>query len=81
MQCYGISLMRKLHVQIFLWMNTWMFEIFRRQILTIKPTRCTSFSNLFYPKNKFEKLVHRVGFILRIYHDTRPPGRQISKTL
>jgi hypothetical protein len=23
----------------------------------------------FYPKNKFEKLVHLVGFIIRIYHD------------
>jgi len=25
----------------------------------------------FYSKNKFEKLVHLVGFIIRIYHDTR----------
>jgi len=23
----------------------------------------------FYPKNKFEKLVHLVGLIIRIYHD------------
>ena len=23
----------------------------------------------FYSKNKFEKLVHLVGFIIRIYHD------------
>jgi len=25
----------------------------------------------FYSKNKFEKLVHLVGFSIRIYHDTR----------
>jgi len=31
----------------------------------------------FYSKNKFEKLVHLVGFIIRIYHDARSPGRQI----
>jgi len=31
----------------------------------------------FYAKNKFEELVHLVGFIVRIYHDARPPERQI----
>jgi len=31
----------------------------------------------FYSKNKFEKLVHLVGFIARIYHDTWSPERQI----
>jgi len=31
----------------------------------------------FYCKNKFEKLVHLVGFIIRIYHDARSPERQI----
>jgi len=30
----------------------------------------------FYSKNKFGKLVHLVGFIIRIYHDTRSPERQ-----
>ena len=30
----------------------------------------------FYSKNKFEKLVHLVGFILRIYHDARSHERQ-----
>jgi hypothetical protein len=29
----------------------------------------------FYSKNKFEKLVHLVGFIVRIYHDARSPER------
>jgi len=33
----------------------------------------------FYSKNKFEKLVHLVGFIIRIYHDARSAERQISK--
>ena len=31
----------------------------------------------FYSKNKFEKLVHLVGIIIRIYHDARSPERQI----
>ena len=32
----------------------------------------------FYSKNKFEKLVYLVGFIMRIFHDARSPERQIS---
>ena len=35
----------------------------------------------FYSKNKFEKLVHLVGFIIRIYHDARSPERQIHTKL
>ena len=27
----------------------------------------------FYSKNKFEKLLHLVGFVIRIYHDARSP--------
>ena len=30
----------------------------------------------FILKIKFKKLVHVVGFIIRIYHDARPPERQ-----
>jgi len=30
----------------------------------------------FYSKNKFEKLVHLVGFIIRIYHEARSPQRK-----
>ena len=30
----------------------------------------------FYSRNKFEKLVHLVGFIVRIYHDARSPEGQ-----
>ena len=33
----------------------------------------------FYSKNKFEKLVHLVGFVIRIYHDARSSERQIPK--
>jgi len=33
----------------------------------------------FYSKNTFEKRVHLVGFIKRIYHDARSPERQIHK--
>ena len=32
----------------------------------------------FYSKNKFEKLMHLVGFIVWIYHDARSPERQIK---
>ena len=32
----------------------------------------------FYFKNKFEKLVHLVGFIIRIYHDARSSERQMQ---
>ena len=31
----------------------------------------------FYSKNKFEKLVHLVGFIIRIYHDARSPECEV----
>ena len=33
----------------------------------------------FYSKNKFEKLVNLVGFIIRMYHDARSPERQMSE--
>jgi len=29
-----------------------------------------------YSKNKFEKLVHPFGFVIRIYHDARSPERR-----
>jgi len=32
----------------------------------------------FYSKNKFEKLVHLVGVIIRIYHDARSPELQTA---
>jgi len=32
----------------------------------------------FYSKNKFEKLVNLVGFIIRIYHDARSPECRIG---
>jgi len=35
----------------------------------------------FYFKNKFEKLVHLVGFIIRIYHDVRSPERQMLQEI
>ena len=31
----------------------------------------------FYSKNKFEKLAHLFGFIIRIYHNARSPELQI----
>ena len=56
--------------------------------LIIKPTRCTNFSKFIFgisfyfirinkKKNKFEKLVHLFGFIIRIYQDVRSPERQM----
>jgi hypothetical protein len=35
----------------------------------------------FYSKNKFEKLVHLVCFIIRIYHDARSSECQITYLL
>jgi hypothetical protein len=32
----------------------------------------------FYSENKFEKLVHLTGFIIRLYHGARSPERQIQ---
>jgi len=34
----------------------------------------------FYSKNKIEKLMYLVGFIIRIYHDARSPERQIKNS-
>jgi len=33
----------------------------------------------FHSKNKFEKLVRLVGFIIKIYHDARSHERQINQ--
>jgi len=33
----------------------------------------------FLTKNKFEKLVHLVGFIIRIYHDAQSPERRTGR--
>ena len=30
----------------------------------------------FYPKNKFQKLVHLVDFIIRTYHNAQSSGRK-----
>jgi hypothetical protein len=35
----------------------------------------------FYLKNKFEKLVHLIDFIRRIYHDAWSPERQIFQAV
>jgi hypothetical protein len=35
----------------------------------------------FHSKNKFEKLVHLVGFIIGIYHDARSHERQIGQSV
>ena len=35
----------------------------------------------FYSKNKFEKLMHLVCFVIRIYHDARSPECQIIQGL
>jgi len=41
---------------------------------------CPIHVGFFVSKNKFEKLVHLVGFITRIYHHARSPERQIKKS-
>ena len=41
-------------------------------------TNCSKYVE-FFSKNKFEKLVHLVGFIIRIYHDARSSECQFCK--
>jgi len=36
---------------------------------------------ILFPKNKFEKLVYLVGFIITIHHDARPPVRDTNNAL
>jgi len=49
--------------------------VYSEKLLMMDRTNCTKHVE-FYSKNKLEKLVHLVGFIVRIYHDTRSPDRQ-----
>ena len=57
----------------------------RLTILIIKPTRRINFSRTeelsqtcrVLNKNKFEKIVRLVDFIIRLYHDARSSERQI----
>jgi len=44
----------------------------------LQNARCNDKDVEFYSENKFEKLVHLVGFIIRIYHDARSSERQVS---
>jgi len=39
---------------------------------------CPKHIEFYFQKNKFEKLVHLVGFITRIYHDARSHEREIN---
>jgi hypothetical protein len=48
---------------------------------TVQPiaSRYTDYANRpNIPKNKFEKLLHLVGFVIRIYHDARSAERHIQ---
>ena len=45
-----------------------------RDSIPDRPARCQSLYGLSYPAHK---LVHLVGFIIRIYHDARSPERRI----
>jgi len=42
----------------------------------LRNARCSDKDVEFYSKNKFEKLVHLVGFIIRTYYDVRSPERR-----
>jgi len=47
----------------------------------LRPDPASKLANIeFYSKNKFEKLVHLVGFIIRICHYTRSPERRTENT-
>jgi hypothetical protein len=49
--------------------------VYSEKLLTMD--RGTVQNMQFHSKNKFEKLVHLVGFIIRIYHDARSHERII----
>jgi len=48
------------------------FAMYSEKLLIMGQRNCPKHVE-FYSKNKFEKLVHLVGFIIRIYHDARSP--------
>ena len=50
--------------------------VYSEKLLMIDRGNCPKHVE-FYSKNKFEKLMHLVGFIIRVYHDSRSPERQI----
>ena len=51
--------------------------VFSARLLMMDRDTCPKYVE-FYSKNKSEKLVHLVGFIIRIYHDARSSEFQIS---
>ena len=63
-------------------MSTNLYDVYNRCVYSKKKLpddvqrNCPKYIE-FYSKNKFEKLVHLVGFITRIYHEARSPERQI----
>ena len=59
------------------------FSLYTQQCVQVRlqlASRISSWScsQEFYSKNKFEKLVHLVGFIIKIYHDARSPEHQYT---
>ena len=51
--------------------------VYREKLLMMDRGTLRTCRVFFFSKNKVEKLVHLVGFIIRIYHDARSPERQI----
>ena len=52
--------------------DIYLFCVYSARLLMMEQRNCPKHVE-FYSKNKFEKFVHLVGFIIRIYHDARSP--------
>jgi len=64
---------RKLSANLY---DTYYCCMYSEKLLMMDKRNCPKHVE-FYSKNKFEKLVHLVGLIIRIYHDARSPERRI----
>jgi hypothetical protein len=69
----------------FCWLTAYLYDIYHCPLLCMqwktpddRQGNCPKHVQ-FYSKNKFEKLTHLVGFIIRIYHDARSAEREIPK--
>ena len=65
--------------------NCNLYDIYRRCVYSEKPLMMDrgTVRNIhsFIPKNKFQKLVHQVGFIIGIYHDARSLEHQTVRDI
>ena len=73
---FPLSIIRNFSLYTQQWYMSYRFAVCNSEGLLMMDrgncAKCVEFDS----KNKFEKLVHLVGFIIRIYHDARSPERK-----